>query len=279
MSLLVIGLALVGESYRGPRTLDEVPALMPGVPLFPLSSLSPHNRQMQRLLAIPLYLARLQGARSAHAVLLTAPGDGVFVSDWYRQLAPSQQWKLVNLEEDAGRTRLVFLRQREALQVTIDRSGDLQTGVLICYLQGLTAAQLTQLTPNETPVAVSSPTFTVPFGPAKKVTPPPVVATPALPQTPTPPSAPPRILPPDTPQTPDVTPSPPALPTTPPSEAQPAPVLPPPAPPAQVTSPPAAPVAPPVTTHHHAKTRRHTSPYTTEKPSLEKAEKTGHAAP
>lgn len=165
--------ALLGVLYHGPTTIEAVTAVMPGVPLFPLAQVSSRNRGTQRALAIPLQLMRLQGATHAEAVLLQVPAEHDFVIEWYRRTAPFAQWHLVDYGDMGHRTRLVFLRGREGLQMLVgDTVGGLLTPIQIIYLNGLTPQQIEQLKPPQ-PIAL------VPLPPLRgHGTPVPPVATP-----------------------------------------------------------------------------------------------------
>jgi len=146
---IVAGLLIAGESYHGPCDLAAVTAMMPGVPIFPLSDMASSNRTTQRLMAIPLYLMRrgLQGEhRVAEAALLQAPAERDFVLDWYRRAAPYQDWKKLQDARLNNSTRLVFLRNREVLQVIVGHSTDgLVTPIQLIYLNGVSDAQIRQL--------------------------------------------------------------------------------------------------------------------------------------
>jgi len=142
----VAGMAIISEQYHGPRTLTAVTTTMPGVPLFPFAVLAPANRTAQRLLAGPLLLMRLQGARTAEAVLLQVPAEPDFVLEWYRGAAPFQDWKALRETEQPNSTRLLFTRNREVLQIIVGHSSNhLITPIEIIYLNGVSPAQLERL--------------------------------------------------------------------------------------------------------------------------------------
>lgn len=144
--LMLAGLAIIGEQYRGPRTLDAVTMAMPGVPLFPFATIAPSNRAAQRLLAVPLLLMRLQGVREVEAVMLQAPADREFVLDWYRRAAPFQNWIKLQEAPLSGGTRLIYARNREVLQVIIGRTrGGMVTPVELIYLNGVSDTQISRL--------------------------------------------------------------------------------------------------------------------------------------
>ena len=146
IGLMVAGLAIAGAQYHGPRNLEAVTKEMPGVPLFPFAGIAPSNRTAQRLLAVPLLLMRLQGAREAEAVLLQVPADRDFVLDWYRRAAPYQDWTKLQESPSNGGTRLVYLRNRELLQIVIGRTvNGMVTPIQLIYLDGVSDAQITRL--------------------------------------------------------------------------------------------------------------------------------------
>lgn len=136
---------LVGFTYRGPRDMDGVAAMMPGVPLFPLSTIAPGNLSTQRAMAIPLFIIRMQGVKRADIALLQAPADHEFVVDWYRMTAPRLQWMLVDQETLAQGSRLLFSRKHEGFQVIVGPTPEINTPVQLIYLNGLSERQLQQL--------------------------------------------------------------------------------------------------------------------------------------
>ena len=138
----------LGRLYHGPRTLAALTAAMPGVPIFPFSAMAPMNIGTQRALAAPLLLIRWQGARHAETALLQAPADREFIVDWYRQAARSQGWTLVANDVAGAGRRLLFLREREGLQVMVGQTANILTPVQLIYLEGLTGPQVTQLMPK-----------------------------------------------------------------------------------------------------------------------------------
>jgi len=138
-----------GALYHGPHTLAAVTAAMPGVPIFPLTSMAPFNISTQRALAMPLLLMRRQGAHRAEAALLQAPADREFIVGWYLQSASSQRWSLVANDTVGDNRRLVFLRAHEGLQVTVGATRNILTPVQLIYLEGLTDRLVAQLTPSE----------------------------------------------------------------------------------------------------------------------------------
>jgi uncharacterized membrane protein YgcG len=146
ISLIVAGAAIIGEQYHGPRDLAGVTSMMPGVPLFPFTEIAPANRTVQRLLAAPLLLMRLQGARTAEAVLLQVPAEHDFVLDWYRRAAPYQDWKKLQESKQSNGTRLLFVRNREVLQVIIGHtSKESITPIQLIYLDGVSDTQITRM--------------------------------------------------------------------------------------------------------------------------------------
>ncbi|MHB0937224.1 MAG: hypothetical protein ACYDCO_02190 [Armatimonadota bacterium] len=146
IGLIVAGLAIVGAQYHGPRTLDAVTKAMPGVPLFPFAGMAPSNGTAQRLLAVPLLLARLRGVRKAEAVVLQVPAEREFVLDWYRRATPYQGWTRLQEAPSSSGTRLVFLRNRELLQVVIGHTvNGINTPIQLIYLDGVSDAQITRL--------------------------------------------------------------------------------------------------------------------------------------
>ncbi len=134
-----------GALYHGPGTLPRVLAVMPGVPLFPMARVAPENALAQRLLALPLALARRHGAARAETVLLRAPGDHDFIVDWYRRMAVGEHWKLVGLDALGGRTRLIFARGSEGWQVLVGASDGLGAPVQYLYFDGMNAGQVREL--------------------------------------------------------------------------------------------------------------------------------------
>ncbi|MHB9129511.1 MAG: hypothetical protein ACYDBB_00285 [Armatimonadota bacterium] len=166
----------LGQLYHGPRNLKDVVAAMPGVPIFPLSTIARSNHLAQRTLAIPRLLMRMQGAKDVQAAVLQAPGDADFILYWYREVTPTQGWQLSGDELISHGRRLVYLRGQEGLQVLVgDTKGGLFSPVQLIYMTGLTAQQAQQLAalPREDPE---------PLVPAKpnNVTPPtpPIIAQP-----------------------------------------------------------------------------------------------------
>ncbi|MHB9024045.1 MAG: hypothetical protein ACYC7E_07685 [Armatimonadota bacterium] len=151
--VLVVVLAALwiipGLIYHGPRRMEDVTIRMPGVPLFPISRIASGNRLAQSLMAAPLYLLRLQGAQHADIVTLHCPGDSEFVAEWYVQFAPGQRWTLLKKEGTPRQTRLLFLRDREGLQVYIGASNGLFAPVQLTYLQCRTAEQCRKLLGHE----------------------------------------------------------------------------------------------------------------------------------
>ena len=144
--LLVVAVRLlIGHVYQGPRTLADVVAVMPGVPLFPLTEVAPSNARAQRGLAIPLRLLRMQGVRHAEAAQLQAPADDYFIVAWYRRLAPSQGWSYAGEETLDSGTRLLFLRKNEGLQVFVGATSELYTPYQLIYLDGMTNTQIAQI--------------------------------------------------------------------------------------------------------------------------------------
>jgi len=143
VSLVIAGLAIVGASYHGPRNLAAVTAVMPGAPLFPFAEIAPANRTAQRLLAIPLLLMRLQGARVAEAALLQVPAEQDFVLDWYRRAAPFQDWKKLRETKQSNGIRLLFSHDREVLQVIIgNTTAQSITPIQLIYLDGVSPEQI-----------------------------------------------------------------------------------------------------------------------------------------
>jgi len=143
--LVIAGLVIVGQRYHGPRDLAAVTAVMPGVPLFPFAEISPANPAAQRLLALPLLLIRLQGARQAEAALLQVSAEHDFVLDWYRRAAPYQDWQKLRETNQSNGTRLLFSRDREVLQVIIGHTAQSITPIQLIYLDGVSPDQLTRL--------------------------------------------------------------------------------------------------------------------------------------
>ena len=137
----------LGTLYHGPETMGGVAVVMPGVPIFPVSSLAPANRGAQRAMALPLWFIRRQGATHAETALLQAPADQEFILEWYQQAARPQGWSLVGHDGVVGGRRLVFLRGREGLQVTVGATADIFTPVQLIYMDGLTTRQVAQLAP------------------------------------------------------------------------------------------------------------------------------------
>lgn len=157
-----------GYLYRGPRTMAQVTAVMPGVPIFPLSEMSSSNTRAQRAMAVPLWLMRKQGAKRAELAQIYAPADAYFIAEWYRRIAPSQGWSYVGEEKVGSGTRIVFTREREALQVVVGETQDILTPVQLIYLQGVSEKQKRQLSasardkvapvlPERVPVAAQPP--------------------------------------------------------------------------------------------------------------------------
>lgn len=142
--LLVLNFT-IGFLYHGPKTMPAIVAVMPGVPIFPLAKVSPSNPRAQRAMALPLCFMRLQGAKHADAAQILAPADDYFVTYWYRQSAMQMGWQLAGEEKFGGGRRLVFLREREGLQVVIGKTSDIFTPVQLIYLSGMADAQLRQL--------------------------------------------------------------------------------------------------------------------------------------
>lgn len=143
---IVGGIVIIGERYHGPRNLDEVTVAMPGVPIFPFADVAPANRTAQRMLALPLLLARMHGAVRADAVMLQAPSDRDFVQAWYKQAMSFQGWAQAKEEVTSERIRLVFTRRREAVQIFIGQTQDqIITPIELIYVSGLTSGQIQQL--------------------------------------------------------------------------------------------------------------------------------------
>ena len=151
ITLLVILFVLIGSyfsldlCYRGPRDMGSILTAMPGVPIFPLSSVANGNHRTQRALAIPLLLVRLQGVTRAEAALLQAPAGRDFVLDWYKTMAPAQEWELADQETLAAGTRLMFTRKREGFQVIVGAKSNTAASVQLVYLNGLTERQIQQM--------------------------------------------------------------------------------------------------------------------------------------
>jgi len=146
VSLLVGGLAIVGEQYRGPRSLAEMTAMMPGVPIFPFADLAPNYRASQRLMAIPLYLARMRGIRQAEVVALLAPADRDFVLTWYAQSMPFQGWTPLGATETARSTRIFYQRGQEVVQLYIGPTvGGRRTPLQVLYFDGVSPQQMREL--------------------------------------------------------------------------------------------------------------------------------------
>lgn len=146
---VIVGLLLLsGLTQPGPRRLADVPRMMPGVPLFPLATLAPDDLPSHFAMAPSLHLMEMQGAKRAVAVHLRVPAEQVYIRDWYRTVAPAQRWQLLG-EYDALMThRLIYLRDREGMQVGIGRTAGLYSPVQIIYLQGMTNAQLKHIAPQ-----------------------------------------------------------------------------------------------------------------------------------
>lgn len=146
LAVLIIGLVVIGESYHGPRDLKGVSLRMPGVPIFPYTSVAPRNRSAQRLLALPLLLMRARGVQAAETVTLLAPAERDFVRDWYRQIAPSQDWTLLRQDTVGRSTRLIFTRDHEVLQLLMGPTvNGLTTPVQLIYLRGVPARDISTI--------------------------------------------------------------------------------------------------------------------------------------
>jgi len=143
--ILLGGYALLGLLYRGPRNLHEVAMVMPGVPIFPLSTIAPGNNRTQHALAIPLCLIRMQGVKRVEAALLQAPADVDFILDWYRTTSPKKGWTLIDQEAVSSGQRLLFARGGEGFQIIVGQTTESGKPVQLIYLNGLSKQHFQQL--------------------------------------------------------------------------------------------------------------------------------------
>ncbi|OPZ88269.1 MAG: hypothetical protein BWY76_00022 [bacterium ADurb.Bin429] len=106
--------------YQGPQTLD---------------------RAQQRAMAIPLWLLKRQGATRAETAFLFVAADPAFIREWYLRELTNDGWTLIT----ATPRRILFVKERSAVQITIGPQRDLLTPYQLVYLNGLTKRQLTDL--------------------------------------------------------------------------------------------------------------------------------------
>ncbi len=127
--------------YQGPQTLDAVMTAMPDTPIFPFAELTTNNRAQQRAMAIPLWLLKRQGATRAETAFLFVAADPAFIREWYLRELTNDGWTLIT----ATPRRILFVKERSAVQITIGPQRDLLTPYQLVYLNGLTKRQLTDL--------------------------------------------------------------------------------------------------------------------------------------
>ena len=93
------------------------------------------------LMAIPLWLLKRQGATRAETAFLFVAADPAFIREWYLRELTNDGWTLIT----ATPRRILFVKERSAVQITIDPQRDLLTPYQLVYLNGLTKRQLTDL--------------------------------------------------------------------------------------------------------------------------------------
>jgi hypothetical protein len=145
-AVVLLGAGAVTHAlYHGPRTMAQVMAVMPGVPIFPLAAVAPGNALGQQIMAIPLWRLRRAGAGRAETVLLAVPADREFVIEWYELVSPKAGWTLSGKVQDGQTTRLFFTRSHDGFQVLIGSNNDLICAYQIIYLQRISTELLKRL--------------------------------------------------------------------------------------------------------------------------------------